>query len=179
MTADQPSLDLSAVPDETIKELHRQGELCLQGTVQLAIAADWRATTLTGILGAGSIALIVAGASMISNPLSHPALIVATLTTALMLFFGALQCARAARSIDYFVAGYEPRLLAQSANDETWMLRFAAEDIQTRITRNRETLARSSRMLTRGRVIAFTAVPIGVAAFVIMFAASSAGLHFF
>jgi hypothetical protein len=44
--------DFSNVPRGAAKELCRQGELCLQGTVQLAIALDQRATTLTGVVGA-------------------------------------------------------------------------------------------------------------------------------
>jgi hypothetical protein len=67
--------DFSNIPAETIKELHRQGEICLQGTVQLAIACDQRATTLTSILGAGTIALMVATGTMISSLTPRPPLI--------------------------------------------------------------------------------------------------------
>jgi hypothetical protein len=180
MTAHEPELDLSAVPDGAIKELHRQGELCLQGTVQLAIAADQRATTTSGILGAGSIALMVAGASMVLNPASRPTLIGAVFGVAFTLLSGAILCARAARSIDYFVAGYEPRLLAKSASDEIWMLRCAAEDIQARINHNRKTLEKSSKMLTLGRAAAFAALPVGIMIFTIMSAGSAGwlGFHF-
>lgn len=56
--------DFSNVPDSAVKELHRQGELCLLGTMQLALAADQRATTLSGILGAGAVALAAATAGL-------------------------------------------------------------------------------------------------------------------
>jgi hypothetical protein len=47
------ALDLDQAPLESVKELHRQAETCLAGTVQLAISADQRATTMAGIFGAG------------------------------------------------------------------------------------------------------------------------------
>jgi hypothetical protein len=65
--------DFSEIPDNAVKELHRQGELCLLGTMQLAVAADQRATTLSGILGAGSVALAAAMAGLISG--AHPNLV--------------------------------------------------------------------------------------------------------
>jgi hypothetical protein len=69
-TSQPQQYDFSNVPAGAIREVHRQGEICLQSIVQLALAADQQATTLTGILGAASVALLVATAAMISN--IHP-----------------------------------------------------------------------------------------------------------
>jgi hypothetical protein len=160
--------DFSNIPAEAIKELHRQGEVCLHGTVQLAIAADHRATTLTGIMGAGSTALIAGALTRISG--AHPdwALVYAGASAAALLFIGALFCAFAAHPCDFFVPGYEPKRMAPSARDETWILRYATEDVQTRIDSNRVSLVRSSKLVTIGMIIALLAVPLGVIIFFII-----------
>jgi len=163
--------DFSNIPATAAKELCRQGELCLQGTIQLALAADQRATTLTGILGAGSVALVAATVSLSISPDRKIALIASAAITALVLYCGALLCAWAARSTDFHVAGYEPRSLAFSATGddaEIWMQRYSAEDVQARIDHNRRELEKSSRYLTWGRRIALCAVPIGALSFVLV-----------
>ena len=165
MTEEVPNF--SNVPDGAVKELHRQAELCLMGTVQLATSVDQRATTTSGILGGGAVALLAASAAMGSA--SHPIFpfIAAAIATAAVLYLGALLCASAARSVDFFVAGYEPRLLAPAASDENSILRYAAEDLQIRINRNRLSLARSSRLFTWGQRIGLLAGPIGAITFVL------------
>lgn len=147
-----PKDDFSKIPAAAAKELCRQGELCLQGTIQLAIALDQRATTLAGILGAGSVALVAATVSLSISPEHKTALIVSAAVTALVLYCGALLCAWAARSTDFHVAGYEPRSLAISAtqDNEYWMQRYAAEDTQAKIDHNRCELKKSARYLTWG-----------------------------
>ena len=58
-------LEHSDIDLETIEEIHRQGETLIQIMVQLALAADQRATTMTGIFGAGAVALLGAAAALI------------------------------------------------------------------------------------------------------------------
>jgi hypothetical protein len=159
-------LDLSAVPSDAIKELHRQGEACLQGTVQLAIAADQRATTLAGIFGAGGIALLAAAATVLAG--AHPSLSLlgGAAATSVCFLAGAIFCAYAGRPIDFFVPGYEPRLLAPSATaDEAWLLRYATEDIQQRIDANRGVLERSATHLRKAAILALSAPAFGAGMF--------------
>ena len=146
--------DFSHVPDQAVGELYRSGETCLMGTVQLAIAADQRATTMAGIFGAGSVALLAAAATVQTGLQGNPALVWAALLTALPLFIAGLVCAWSARPADFYVAGYEPRLLAKSVSDDLWMKRYASEDIQIRIDRNRITLERAAALLSRGAAVA-------------------------
>jgi hypothetical protein len=169
--------DFSTIPAEAIKELHRQSEVCLQGTVQLALAVDQRAITLTGILGAGSVALAAATVTMISSAQPNPALIGAAAVTALLLFLGAMLCAWAARPSSFHVAGYEPKRMAKSALNDTWILRYATEDAQVRIDSNRLSLQRASRTLALGMCIAIAALPLGFSAFFALSAPSN--LRFF
>jgi hypothetical protein len=165
--------DFSKVPAAAARELCRQGELCLQGTVQLSMAADQRATTLVGILGGGSAALLAAAISLSINYSDKSPLIVAALVTAFMLFCGAVLCAWASRSTDFHVGGYEPRFLAMSMpQDEEHLMRYVAEDVQTRISFNRDRLKNAAWYLNFGRLIALCAAPIGVVTFFAM------GRHF-
>lgn len=160
-------MNLSAVPDDTIGELHRQAEICLQGTVQLATALDQRATTTSGILGAGALALFTAAASMSMAARPFVPFIVGAIIAAATLYFGAMVCAWAARSTDFFVSGYEPRFLIKSASDKHWMMRYAVEDIQMQVDKNRSVQERSSRLFTYGRRIGLCAIPLGVLMFFI------------
>jgi hypothetical protein len=169
--------DCSDVPAEGIRELHRQAEVCLGGTIQLALAADQRATTMAGIFGAGAVALLAANATVLAGNNPNVAFIVAASCVAIFLFCAALMCAWAGKPTDFHVGGFEPKLFAQSASDETWMLRYATEDLQMRIDFNRAVLAASARRLVTGALIAIVSVPAGVAAFVIT--ALSGHLHSF
>jgi hypothetical protein len=157
--------DLSTVSIDKIDEIHRQGELCLLGTIQLAIAADQKATTLSGVFGAGSVALLAAIATMITGPTYNVAFIVAAGIASVLLFLATLICAMAARPTDFFIAGYEPKRLGQSQGDKLTMLRFAAEDIQDRLDKNRMALEKSAKLLVRGFWCALLAVPAAILAF--------------
>ncbi len=155
-------IDLSGASSETIAELHRQAEVCLSDTLRLATAADQRATTMAGVFGAGSVALVAAAVTIFSAPGHRPALVTAALVAAVILFVASLLSAWAARPTDFFVAGYEPRFLAPSATDLTWMLRYATEDLQVRIDANREALESSARLLAIGLWLAMAALPIAI-----------------
>lgn len=60
------TIDFSTIPEGAIEEILRNGEACLEGTIQLAIAADQRATTMAGIFGAGSVALLAVAATILA-----------------------------------------------------------------------------------------------------------------
>jgi hypothetical protein len=162
------AFDFSQVPDHGIRELHRQAEVCLNGTIQLALAADQRATTMAGIFGAGSLALLAAIATVLAGNNPNVAFILAAGCVAAFLFGAALMCAWAGKPTDFHVGGFEPKRLAASASDETWMLRYATEDLQMRIDFNRRILIESARRLVRGATLAIASVPIGIAAFAVI-----------
>jgi hypothetical protein len=140
-------MDLSSVPESLVEELHEEGVLCLQGTLQLAVAADQRATTLTGVFGAGSFALLAAAATLLTASQPNQPLLWGASATAVFLLSAALFCAWATRPVNFYLAGYEPKLLTAAANDRGWMLRCATEDIQMRIDSNRRVISRSASMV--------------------------------
>src|SRR5258705_3722648 len=103
------TLDLSGVPLEGVQELHRQAETCLAGTVQLAIAGDLRATTMAGIFGAGSVALLAAIATVLAASSPYAPFIGGAAATSLCLFAAALAHGMAAAPTDFHVGGYEAK----------------------------------------------------------------------
>lgn len=141
------------VPDEAVDELHQNAEKCLLGTVQLAIAADQRATTMAGIFGAGSIALLATAATLRASS-NEPDLIWAAIITAIILYIATLFCAWSARPVDIFIGGYEPRLFIDCASDPIWMKKYATTDMQVRIDKNRRTLLEASKFLSIGAGLA-------------------------
>jgi hypothetical protein len=159
--------DFSAIPDEAVDEIFRNGETCLLGTIALATAADQRATTMAGIFGAGSVALLAMAATLKASASGDSALVLASSITALLFFVSALICAWSARPVDFFVGGYEPSKLAECAGDPMWMKRYASEDIQVRIDSNRKTLERAASLLSFGAIVAAAAPLIGTAAYFI------------
>lgn len=161
------NLEILALPETTVAIVHKQAQECLAGTVSLATAADSRATTLTGVFGGGAVALLAAGATVLAAP-EHKAylpLLTAVLIGALFLFIAAILTAYACRPTDFFVSGYEPKLLAKSASDLTWTLRYITNDIQFRIDANRKALAASARLVNLAMWLALFSVLASVAAF--------------
>jgi hypothetical protein len=150
MTNASPA-DFNNVPDEMLGELLREAEECLQGTVQLALAADQRGATMTGIFGAGAVALLAAAATI---PETADRVLGAFLTASIFLFVAALLTAWSARPANFFIGGYEPRFLSQCGGDLAWMQRCTSADVQNRITKNREALEGASRLFSAGVILA-------------------------
>jgi hypothetical protein len=162
------SIDLSEIPEEGVRELHKQAETCLAGTVQFAIAADQRATTMAGIFGAGCIALLAAIATVLAASVPYSPFIGGAAAMSLLLFAAALTSGMAATPTDFHVGGYEPKRLARSATDLVWMLRYALDDMQDRIDANRNVLERSARLLRVAMAFAVGAIPFGILVFSVL-----------
>ena len=147
------------------KELLRLGEVCLAGTVQIAVGCDARATTHTGFFLAGATALGVGAANFASGAAPKMALSYGMLGGSVSLLCAAICCTFAARSVDFHVGGYEPKLLTPFAGDERAAVLYAAEDVQRRIDFNRAALDRQSRWFGRGQWAAMAALPVGSAVY--------------
>ncbi len=166
-STDEDDLDFSQVPDCAVNEFYRQAELCLQSTVQIAIAADSRATTLTGTLGTATAALLVVSANIGTKDKIDLPLLIAVLSGAGSLLTAAIFCAASARPIEFNVPGYQPRALYPSASSEKHIKLEAAADIQVRIDKNSKALERAATTLSRGRWIAFLSVPISIISYLL------------
>jgi hypothetical protein len=161
-------MGLSEVPLVNVQELHRQAETCLAGTVQLAIAAAQRATTMAGIFGAGSVALLAAIATVLAATAPNTPFIGGACGTAALLFLAALTSAMAGAPTDFHVGGYEPKRFMRSAGDLAWMRRYAIQDMQDRIDVNREVLARNAHLLRVAMAFTVAAIPMGCLLFILL-----------
>jgi hypothetical protein len=159
------SYDFSGISDDAVEDMLHLGQECLSGTVQLALAADQRATALAGMFGGGFVALLATAAAVLTSEHLEISLFVACLTSAVGFFLAAVLCAWAAKPTDFYVGGYEPKLLAKSAEQPVWMKRYATEDMQRRIDSNRLCLVAASRKVAWGAIIAFLAPLSGFAVF--------------
>ncbi len=152
------AVNLEDVADDCLRDLYELGETTLEGTVQLAIAADQRAITLTGIFLATAIALVAAASALAQAGQVNLVWIGAPLIFALA---GMLE-ACAARSANFQLGGYEPKLLAKAATSQTIMIRGAINDIQSRIEQNRKSLESGARFANSGLVVAAIGIVISV-----------------
>ena len=163
------SLELSGLALEALQELNRQGEACLDGTIRLALASDQRAVTLTGVFGAAATALAaLLGAFVTAAHEPAAPLLIAIGVASLLFFLLLLACTLSAKPVEFFVGGYEPRLLVRgcSGDDTTPLLRASITDLQCRIDRNRVALERSARLLTCGLRLGLGALPAAVVCFI-------------
>jgi hypothetical protein len=161
------TVDLSAHNDAgVLKELVHQGEVCLSDTVRLAIAADARANTLCGIFGAAGVALLAAAAANFASQHGERAFVVATTVAGSLFIFASAVAAFAARPIDFFAGGDQPRRLA-NVMETLPQLQHIAADFQMRIDKNRAAMERSAARTMWALYLAGTAVLGGVVAFIV------------
>ena len=110
------------------------------------------------------IALAVAAAPTAADTFGH-ALTMALLVTGVGLFAASLFCAWSARPIDFYIGGYEPRLLVDGPTDRFWMPRYVIADLQFRISKNSIALASAARRLIVGIAIAAAAPLVGISVY--------------
>lgn len=151
---------LTDASEESVREVLRQAEACLSGTVQLAMASDQRAATLAGIFTAVGVA--IAGAST-ALAATGP-FFLGALVASVLMFAAAASFIYSARPVDFHVSGYEPEQLSKSAADPRWVMIYAISDTQERIRLNREVLRQAAWPYYLGAGLAIVAVPVGAAA---------------
>lgn len=167
MTIEQAhGIDWRGIPDSAVREILRQGETYLDGTLKTGIGADQRATTLMGIYGAIGVALLVSAATLATRAQPDLSLIGAIVVTALLVLLAGAICGFAGKPIDFYVAGYEPEKIIKSSTDELWLLRFVCEDLQRRIDMNRRSLEKSADLISKSFLVAGAAIVVGIVVFV-------------
>ena len=166
---------IQTMPLELAREIARQGDARLVALMNLATAADLRATTLFGILGAASVGIGTAVlAAMAANTGSdHPftRLIWAGIVTALGLFAGAIISAVSGAPRDFYVTGGDPDSLRQwSWTDDRWrsevdMLDATAQRYAVSIARNKRILQSGSVRVNCAIVLALASPVVGTAVY--------------
>jgi len=138
----------------------------LQGTIELGINSDQRSAALCGVFGAGAFALFTVSATVLSGDHHSDFLQWASAIAGFIILIACLLCAAAATPGDFYVSGYEPRLLFPSASDALWMERYTIEDIQKRIEANRAEINREAHFIKLAVRVAMGGVAIGLFIFV-------------
>jgi len=161
-------MDWKDVSDSALREMLRQAETRLDSLLKTAIGADQRAITLMGVFGAVGVALLVSAATIGTRAEPNLPLIVAIVSTAILLLFAGLMCGRAGRPIDFHVGGYEPKKIIQSSTDEIWLIRYICEDLQRRMDLDQEILIKASRLINGSFIAAGMSVIVGVIVFFVL-----------
>lgn len=164
----ESTLDWSGVPDESFKEILRQGEIQLEMLLRTSIAADQRAMTLAGVFAAVAVALFAGTSALLSFPSPDHVAMVCMGGSSVALFVASLVCAFSGRPRKYRPSGYQPKMLIGSAADTVWMLRYTAQDIQLRLEDNRQVLSDVGFLTHVGYWIAIVSLSVGGIAFVVL-----------
>ena len=95
---------------DLLREFVRQGEVKLNAILELATAANLRATTLCGIFGTSSVALGGAVLAYAASNHQHLPLILAGIVAGLGFFIAAMVAGWATVPRDFYIAGASPLL---------------------------------------------------------------------
>ena len=163
----------TTIPLELAREIARQAETRLMAIMQLATAADARATTLCGIFGAGSVGL---GAAVLAylGVEHHASRLIATGTvTAVLLLTASIIAGCAGAPRDFWLAGGMPGALRSWAwNGTQWrseaeMLDGTAQRLAEAIDRDRQLLELESRLVISSLYVAGFSVFVGISVYLI------------
>ncbi len=154
--------DWAGVSEEMARQILNQGELYLQGQVQLAIAADQRATTAASILA--SMATAVAAAFLaFADAFQDKAALAAGLTGAGFLLIAGCFAAWAARPVAFDLPGNHPDKWFDDRKDGlTQRLGRESESYQRRITHNDSVMAANKGWIIIAFGLALLAAPMSV-----------------
>jgi hypothetical protein len=151
MAKPKAKYDFSRVPDESLAEVLRLGELTLENTIRFGLASDQRAMVQAGIFGATSAASLT-----VWDGENAFAVGILVLTMAAACGFAVW----AARPTYFYGTGYQPRLLARNPLSERQVRQFVAEDVQLRIDDNNALLEQAGHWT----VASYTAAAAGAVA---------------
>lgn len=162
------------MPIDIAREMARQGEVRLGALMDLATAADIRATTICGISGAAAIA--VGGAVLAGFASETPVtqLLIPGAITAVGLFVAAIIAAFAGAPRDFYIAGGNPDSLRDWAwegtkwRDEARMLESTALRYAESIKQNRQILEAGSFKVNASLWTAFGSSVCGLAAYFVI-----------
>lgn len=161
---DEPAakVDWNDVDVEMARQILAQGELYLQGQVQLAIAADQRATTAASIFGSMATAVAAVVIAFWDNSKDDAAL-AAGLVGAALLLAAAVFAAIAARPVAFDVAGNHPaKWIDDRKGSLVARIGRECESYQRRITFNDSVMSRNKGWITIAFGVALIAPPVSV-----------------
>lgn len=150
---------------EAVREIVRLAEAQLADMLTLAVAADQRAISQANMLAAVSAALLVAATTLPSIDGHDPWGVPTLLISAIGFLIAAGVSMYAARPVDFYPSGFQPKHLIECADDPDQLDRWVAEDLQDRIRANRSVLEHTAKFTTRAHRITALAIIMPVAFF--------------
>jgi hypothetical protein len=136
------------ISDEGQKELLRQAELMVNGSISVTVGHDSRAATVMSVFGAGGIALLAVTASLIAASKPDWLLICAPVVGAIGLLFAAVCSACAIAPVRFLLPGAKPKTMFYGDVKNDAYIRIALIHSADRaIAHNIQTLERSSKWL--------------------------------
>ncbi len=157
MSEANEDVDWTNVSEDMARQILAQGELYLQGQVQLALAADQRATTAASIFASTAAAVVAAFIAFWDDSQDRTALL-SGLIGAAFLMTGALAAAWAARPVNFEITGNHPRQwYAGRTAAIVPMIGGEAESVQRRIDANDKRMAINHAWLRAGFNVAMLA----------------------
>lgn len=161
--------DWTTAPEGHVREIHRSAEKYLDALLQIALAADQRASNGASLFIA--IAVGTAGATLAHWARFHNwAVFGGGMATALVMGIAAYCCLHAGRPVDFHCAGNEPDSWSGTLSIPLPELVGAeCENYQEIIEENRAALTRNAECLQRGYVYGVVAPLVGASVFAAIF----------
>jgi hypothetical protein len=159
------------IPENAQRELLRQSEIMVKGTVTVALGADLRAATIMSVFGAGGVALLAAAATLIGEDKPAWQLIWAPVVGASGLFIAAIFCALAIKPVNFLLPGARPQsMLRTNVEDEQCLRATLIHSAERAIGHNMATMMRSAEWFNRALLIAGGGVLAGMGLIIALWA---------
>lgn len=150
------------VPDETIDFVLSQGEKYLATQVAMSLAADQRATTVASVFAALGAAIFASAIAYWTETGDFP-LLFGGLVSGLLAVAGALGCLFAARPINVYAPGAEPRAWYQALTEPLPHSKgVEAENYQAAIDDNDRVMSANSKIFQCSALVAAASPAVGV-----------------
>jgi hypothetical protein len=161
------------MPLELAREIARQGEVRLSALLTIGLAADSRANTLCGLLGASCAAVLGGSIAYLSQDHVSQKVVAAAFVAAIVLFVAASLAAFAGSPRDFYVVGGQLKKLrlwswtGDGWRDEVEMLEATAMRYSLLIERDSRALDRSTKRFMLGIYVALLSLPLSVLAYIL------------
>lgn len=172
---DHPKIDWSKSSDDTVREIVREAEAFIAAQVQLATAADQRASVMASVFAAAGAALVAGLIALVGaeHADGKVAIYIGGGLAAGLFLVGAALCVSATLPTGFDLPGGEPnnwRRDVESGRPVIESLREQAENYQGKIDDNGGVLRANAKRFKWGALLGLAAPFVG---FVVWFLASS------
>jgi hypothetical protein len=156
-------------PERLAEVVLRQGELKLAAQLQVAIAADHRATAFAGLFITLALAALSGAGLLWKLGSGYEALLAGLIVVTALLIFAAYLCVETVKPVDFWTAGNQPERWWSDDVDKKPLaecLRKESENYQKRIIKNNDVLDRNAKKFLYALRIGLASPLVLIAAYV-------------